>query len=96
MAVCKVPANDMEALKSSLLGLFEKKRVVNMYKYINSVNFEDKKTWGKFDLAKDPMSAVYKEFGLEDNTIDFMGHAIALHYSDNYLMEPALETVKKM
>lgn len=42
------------------------------------------------------MNDVYKEFGLEDNTIDFMGHAIALHYSDNYLMEPALETIKKM
>lgn len=37
MAVCKVPANDMEAMKSPLMGLFEKKRVAGMYKYINNV-----------------------------------------------------------
>ena len=50
MAVCKVPADDMEALKSNLLGLWEKKRVIGLYKYINGVNFDDKKTWGKIDL----------------------------------------------
>jgi len=41
MAVCKVPANDMEALKSSLMSLFEKKRVINLYKFINGFNEED-------------------------------------------------------
>jgi RAB protein geranylgeranyltransferase component A len=41
MAVCKVPANDMEALKSSLMSLFEKKRLINMYKYINTVDAND-------------------------------------------------------
>ena len=45
MAVCKVPANDMEALKSSLMSLFEKKRVINLYKFINGFNEEDQKTW---------------------------------------------------
>ena len=35
MAVCKVPANDMEALKSNLLSLFEKKRLIALYKWIN-------------------------------------------------------------
>ena len=50
MAVCKVPANDMEALKSPLMGLFEKKRVVTLYKYVGSVDLNDKKTWGDFNL----------------------------------------------
>jgi len=45
MAVCKVPADDMEALKSNLMGLFEKKRVVNLYKYINLVDLNDATTW---------------------------------------------------
>jgi RAB protein geranylgeranyltransferase component A len=35
MAVCKVPANDKEAISSNLLGLMEKKRVVGLYKFIN-------------------------------------------------------------
>jgi len=41
MAVCKVPSNDMEAFKSSLMSLFEKKRVINLYKFINTFNPED-------------------------------------------------------
>ena len=34
LAICKVPANDMEALKSNLMGLFEKKRLINLYRYV--------------------------------------------------------------
>ena len=41
MAVCKVPANDMEALKSNLMGMFEKKRLINLYKFIENVIPED-------------------------------------------------------
>ena len=52
MAVCKVPANDMEAIKSNLLGLLEKKRIINLYKFIGKVQLDDPKTWEKFDLKK--------------------------------------------
>ena len=52
MAVCKVPANDMEALKSSLMTLFEKKRVIGLYKFINGVNFDDNKTWDGININK--------------------------------------------
>ena len=45
LAVHKIPANDMEALKSGLIPLFEKKRVMNFYKYIENIEMEDKKTW---------------------------------------------------
>ena len=37
LGVFKMPANDMEALKSTLMGLFEKKRCMNFYKYIENV-----------------------------------------------------------
>jgi len=33
---------------------------------------------------------------LDDNTIDFIGHAVALHRDDSYLTEPAIDTVKRM
>jgi hypothetical protein len=33
---------------------------------------------------------------LDDNTIDFIGHAVALHRDDSYLSEPAIDTVKRM
>ena len=48
------------------------------------------------DLANQPMEDVFKKFNLEENTIDFLGHAVAMHYSDTYLVEPALPTLEKM
>ncbi|KAE8685549.1 Guanosine nucleotide diphosphate dissociation inhibitor [Hibiscus syriacus] len=36
------------------------------------------------------------KYGLDDNTVDFIGHALALHRDDRYLDEPALDTVKRM
>ena len=96
MAVCKVPSNDMEALKSNLMGMFEKKRVINIYKYIENVKVDDPKTWKGIDIMKQPMKDVFAKYGLEENTIDFLGHAVALHWSDTYLFEPAVETITKM
>lgn len=96
MAVCKVPANDMEALKSSLMSLFEKKRVINMYKFINGFDPNDSSTWAGMDLNSVPMSEVYSHFNLGENTIDFLGHAVAMEYSDTYLYEPAINTIPKM
>jgi len=50
MALGKVPCNDMEALKSNLMGMFEKKRVIGCYKYVHSVDVDDKKTWEGIDI----------------------------------------------
>lgn len=61
----KVPASDSEALKSPLMGLFEKKRLRDFYLYLDKVDFENPKTWGDKDLGKVPMSEVYKKFSLD-------------------------------
>jgi len=42
------------------------------------------------------MRDVFKKFKLEDNTIDFLGHAVALFRDDAYLTEPAIEAIKKI
>lgn len=42
------------------------------------------------------MKDVFKKFGLEDNTIDFLGHAVGLYNDDTYLEQPAIETIKKI
>ena len=85
MAVCKVPANDTEALKSSLMGLMEKKRCMNFYKYLEAVELEDKSTWKDRDLETMPMIDLYKHYKLDEQTIDFLGHSVALHIDDDYL-----------
>jgi Rab GDP dissociation inhibitor len=85
MAIAKVPSNDMEALQSKLMGLFEKKRCMNFYKYIENVELDNKSTWKTIDVENQNMSDVYKHYKLESNTIDFLGHAVALHTTDDYL-----------
>ena len=92
----KVPSNDSEALKSSLMGLFEKKRCRDFYIYCQDIDFKDKKTWKDIDIFHQPMRDVFKKFKLEDNTIDFLGHAVALYSDDDYLSQPAHESLKKI
>ena len=83
--VHKVPANDSEAFKSPFLGLFEKKRCRDFYLYVENVDFNNPSTWKDMDVTRVPMRDVFKKFKLEDNTIDFLGHAVALYRDDSYL-----------
>lgn len=81
----KVPTNESEAIKSSLMGLFQKKKCRNFYMYMDQVNPDEPSTWGGKDLNKMTMAELYHSFGLEAQTIDFLGHAVALHITDDYL-----------
>lgn len=42
------------------------------------------------------MKDIFAKFSLEDNTIDFIGHAIALYTNDQYLDEPAIDCIQKI
>jgi Rab GDP dissociation inhibitor len=37
-----------------------------------------------------------RKYGLEDDTIDIIGHALALQIDDSYLDQPAMDFVKRM
>jgi len=47
-------------------------------------------------LKKMTVKAVFDHFGLKPDTIDFVGHAMALYNNDGYLTDPALETMKRI
>jgi Rab GDP dissociation inhibitor len=94
--VHKVPATDSEAVKSSLMGLFEKRRCQKFLAYVQAYEEEDQSTWAKKDLKTMKMRDLYKAFDLDPNTQDFLGHASALHLNDDYLERPALETIKRL
>lgn len=81
----KVPANDTEALKSGLMGLMEKRRCRNYYIFVQDYDENNAKTYGDFDPKRREQADLYKKFKLEDNTIDFLGHSVALHRDDSYL-----------
>ncbi|CAF4468835.1 unnamed protein product, partial [Rotaria magnacalcarata] len=91
----KVPADEREALSSSLMGLFEKRRFRNLLVWINDYDEKDPKTY-KDVPPNTRMIDAFKKFGLDQDTIDFTGHALALHSDDDYLEKPALETIKRI
>nr|GMC80501.1 guanosine nucleotide diphosphate dissociation inhibitor At5g09550 [Ipomoea batatas] len=94
--IYKVPATDVEALKSSLMGLFEKRRARKFFLYVQEFDESDPKTHQGMDLDKITAKEFITKYELEDDTIDFIGHSLALHTDDNYLAEPAIEFVKKV
>ncbi|TVT97416.1 hypothetical protein EJB05_57332 [Eragrostis curvula] len=137
----KVPSTDMEALKSPLMGLFEKRRAGKFFLYVQGYKEDDPSTHKGYDLTKitskeliswvpfsllclytfffqilkyaflysafvapehvsvtnivqvHRINAIFRKYGLDDNTIDFIGHAVALHRDDSYLAEPAIDTL---
>ncbi|KAK9666628.1 hypothetical protein RND81_14G199300 [Saponaria officinalis] len=94
--IYKVPATDVEALKSPLMGLFEKRRARKFFIYVQDYEDNDPKSHEGLDLNKITARVLIKKYGLEDDTIDFIGHALALYLDDSYLDQPALDFVKRM
>jgi len=94
----EVPVTPAAALKSGLMGMFQKRRYKNFLTWAMDVDAEDEKTWDKLDLQKQPMREVYDYWKLDDNTKRFTGHAIALYPSDKYLDDPkrTIECLKKI
>ncbi|KAL7254929.1 hypothetical protein ACSBR1_009146 [Camellia fascicularis] len=92
----KVPATDVEALKSPLMGLFEKRRARKFFIYVQDYEENDPKSHEGLDLNKVTAKDVISKYGLDDNTVDFIGHALALHIDDSYLDQPAMDFVKRV
>ncbi|KAL6041147.1 Rab GDP dissociation inhibitor alpha [Balamuthia mandrillaris] len=94
--VHKVPATDTEALKSPLMGMFEKRRCKKFFVFCQEYDAEDSKTHQGMDLNTMKMADVFAKFGLNEDTVDFIGHALALHRDDEYLQQPARPTIEKI
>merc|ERR1711991_458227 len=95
--ISKVPATDYEALKSDLMGFLEKRRAQKFFSYCQSYDEKNPSTHQGFsDLTKVPMKALFDKFGLCQETIDFIGHALALYKNDEYLKKPAKKCLDRM
>ena len=92
--VHKVPANDKEALRSSLMGMFEKLRARSFFIFVQNFAENDPSTYGGYNLQRMPARDLYEKFGLAAETVEFIGHALALKTNERYLDEPAIELVK--
>lgn len=91
----KVPATEAEALTSPLMGFFEKRSAAKFFGFMQQYNPEDPKTHKGHNLHTMTMAQLYKEFGLGADTIEFVGHAVALHTNDDYLNQPAFASVMR-
>jgi len=94
--IYKVPSTSTEALKSSLMGILEKRRCSKFLEYVGEYEEADVQTHQGLDLKKVTSAEVFKHFDLKPNTIDFLGHAMGLYDNDSYLSRPALDMVKRV
>lgn len=94
--IFKVPADEKEALVSNLMGMFEKRRFRNFLVFVQEFSVEDPKTWKDIDPNKTNAAQMYEKFGLDKDTADFTGHALALYRDDEYLNKPCQETISKI
>ncbi|BDD56088.1 Rab GDP dissociation inhibitor beta [Monascus purpureus] len=96
--VARVPSDAGEALRSSLMGLFEKRRAKKFLEWVGEFKENDPASHLGLDISKCTMKEVYDKFSLEDNTRDFVGHSMALYQSDDYINQPgtAVETINRI
>lgn len=92
----KVPATASEALSSSLMGIFQKRKFKNFLEYCNNYDQNIPKTWQGYDCTKKTAKELYDWWKLDESTCQFTGHAIALHLSDDYLNVPAADTINRI
>lgn len=85
--VAKVPSDAGEALKSPLMGLFEKRRAKAFLQWVGSFEETDPSTHSGMNLSQTTMRQVYEKFGLEAGSRDFIGHSMALYTTDDYIDE---------
>mmetsp|Transcript_50171 Transcript_50171/g.151026 ORF Transcript_50171/g.151026 Transcript_50171/m.151026 type:complete len:463 (-) Transcript_50171:198-1586(-) len=94
--ILKVPATPEEALKSSLMGLFEKRRFRKFLIYIDQYEADKPDTHQGRDLNKMTMRELYTDLGLVADTHQFISHAMCLQLDDAHLDQPAAPTVKEL
>ncbi|XP_064198104.1 rab GDP dissociation inhibitor beta-like [Anguilla rostrata] len=94
--IYKVPSTETEALASSLMGLFEKRRFRKFLVYVANFDENDPKTLEGVDPKNTTMRAVYEKFSLGQDVMDFTGHALALYRTDDYLNQPCLDTINRI
>ncbi|XP_069140136.1 rab GDP dissociation inhibitor beta-like [Argopecten irradians] len=96
--LAKVPADEKEALASSLMGIFEKRRFKNLLMCAQEIRLDGEKDpkHSNIDLENWNASQFYGSFGVDKNTQDFIGHAIALYLNDDYVKENCKDLIQRM
>jgi len=93
--ICKIPATPSEVVSTGLLGLMEKKRFKDLLQFAMEYDVSNPDTHKGLG-PEATMQDAFDKFGVDENTIDITGHALALHQTDAYLKQPHTETYKRI
>ena len=98
-----VPTQPKEAMSSPLMGMMEKTRAVQFFAWVNKYDAANPRTHTAGTFSKTTLSlptmtsrAFFAYWKLEQDTIDFIGHALALFQDDQYLDGPASVLVERI
>lgn len=78
------------------MGLFEKRRCQTLFKFIQKFNKNDKNTHSGLEVHKLTFQELAKTYGIEPNTVDFLGHAIALYTDNTFINKNCIEVIEKI
>jgi len=93
--ISKVPATEAEAVSSSLMGMFEKKRFRDFLMFVKDYDVKAPKTHSS--ITPDvPSAKLMDKFSLGEGVIDIVGHALALYRDETWLQEPAIATIERI
>jgi len=95
-SIYKVPADEREALGSRLMGMFEKRRFKNFLAFVQNFDFNDRNTWKDIDPNMTTSQKLFEKFGLDSDTAEFTGHALALYCDDEYLSKPCGDLITRV
>eukprot|EP01083_Nonionella_stella_P032634 89317_1 len=84
----KVPCTTAEALSSSLMGIFQKRRYKGFLSWTMAFEMDKPETHQGFAIGRVTMREIFKYFKLDENTIAFTGHSLALYLDDSYEDDP--------
>lgn len=94
-----MPATTSEALSTPLLSMMQKMKYRSFLSNVLTMQIPGEDgvpADADVPLKHMTMRELFKKYGLDENCQEFTGHAMALRLNDEYLDEPALETVKAM
>uniref|UniRef100_A0A8C4QNS5 Rab GDP dissociation inhibitor n=1 Tax=Eptatretus burgeri TaxID=7764 RepID=A0A8C4QNS5_EPTBU len=94
--IYKVPSTEAEAMASKLMALLEKNRFRKFLAFVAAFDESDPKTCKDVEPSRTTMRDIYQMFELGQDVIDFTGHALALHLTDEYLDQPCQETINRI
>jgi Rab GDP dissociation inhibitor len=92
-SIHSVPTTAGEGLKSGLMGVLEKPRFINFVQFVSAWDEKNPESMQGLDPRRHTMKQVYEKFGLQEGTIEFIGHCVALESNDDYLSKACGPTI---